>query len=128
MLDTGAIASLLHTSRSTEYSVQVMLVIGRLWNKFFKATAFDHYDDLKPLLQEVVDNHRKYACVIICDNRPNWKKFSVQVMLVNGRLWRDLNLDYLCLVPYYTGDSRYNMIKYAWVPCTNCLTGLFNSQ
>ena len=56
------------------------------------------------------------------------KKFSIKVMVVIGRLWRDLDLDYLCLVAYCAGDSRFNMIEHAWSPTTSWLTGLVLSE
>ena len=97
-------------------------------NKFFKSTAFNHYDDLLPLIAEARDSENKYACVILCDNGPDWQKFSLKVIFVVGRLWRDLNLDYICLVSYCAGDSRYNMIEHAWAPVTKWLVGLTLSE
>ncbi|XP_038052645.1 uncharacterized protein LOC119725325 [Patiria miniata] len=41
-----------------------------------------------------------------------------------GRLWRDLHLDYFCILGYAPGDSRYNMIEHCWAPVTTWLTGL----
>ena len=60
-------------------------------NKFFKSTAFNHYDDLLPLIREIRDSQGKFGCIMVCDNGPDWKKLSLKVMIVVGRLWRDLN-------------------------------------
>ena len=92
-------------------------------NKFFRATVYNHYDDLFPMLQSAKENG-KHSCVIVCDNGPDWRKNSLKLLVVIGRLWRDLDLDYICLVSYCAGDSRFNMIEHAWAPTTSWLTGL----
>lgn len=93
-------------------------------NKFHKASVYNHHEDLKQLIQRVNEKDGKYAAVIISDNGPDWKKHSLKVVQMIGRLWRDLNLDYLCIVAYSPGDSRFNMVEHSWAPLTMWLTGL----
>ena len=92
-------------------------------NKFFRATTYNHYDDLFPIVADA-KKAGKHSLVIICDNGPDWKKNSLKVAIVIGRLWRDLDLDYVCVVSYCAGDSRFNMIEHAWSPTNTWLTGL----
>ena len=93
-------------------------------NKFSRASVCNHYADLLPLLRNVRDRDDKNAAFIVSDNGPDWKKSSLKVIMMMGRLWRDLGLDYLCIVSYAPGDSRFNMIEHSWVPMTMWLTGL----
>ena len=93
-------------------------------NKFFKATVYNHYDDLEPLLRKERDEEGRYAAVIVTDNGSDWSKNSLKVLVSLGRLWRDLSLDYLCVVAYCPGDSKYNMIEHSWSPTTLWLCGL----
>lgn len=99
------------------------LYISLRGNKFFKATAYNHYDDLRPILEDA-QRRGQNSAIIICDNGPDWGKYSVKVAMCAGRLWRDLGLDYLCLVAYSSGDSRFNMVEHAWAPTTAWLAGL----
>ncbi len=92
-------------------------------NKFFRASAYNHYDDLRPIIEEA-QRQGKNSVIIVCDNGPDWTKNSVKVAMCAGRLWRDLGLDYICLIAYSAGDSRFNMIEHAWAPTTSWLAGL----
>lgn len=93
-------------------------------NKFHRASVYNHHTDLTPLLRSVCGKGRRNAAVIVSDNGPDWKRNSVKVVLMMGRLWRDLELDYLNIVSYAPGDSRFNMIEHSWAPLTMWLTGL----
>ena len=109
---------------TTKYPRTGPLTVCLRGNKFVKATVCNHYADLLPLLHEVRDKDGKHAAVIVSDNGPDWRKHSLKVVMMMGRLWRDLGLDYLCIVAYALGDSKFNMIEHSWAPVTSWLTGL----
>ena len=90
----------------------------------FRATSYNHYDDLLPLVKKIQREEGKNALIVTCDNGPDWKKNSIKVFFCMGRLWRDTHLDYLCMTSYAPGDSKFNPIEHAWSPVTIWMVGL----
>ena len=86
--------------------------------KLQPATVFNHLTDLHQLLE-----HEHSPClIVICDNGPDWSKTSLKTFIVMGRLWRDLNLEFLSVISYAPGDSKYNPIEHARSPVTSWLS------
>ena len=83
-------------------------------NKFNKDNAFTHKNDLSAVIQ----HQNKSAVIIVCDNGPDWNKTSLKTFVAMGRLWQMHQLDYLCMIAYAAGDSKYNPIEHAWSPIT----------
>ena len=96
-------------------------------NKFFRATCYNHYDDLAPILKDG-KARGEHSAIIVSDNGPDWNKNAIKTLMLVGRLWRDLNLDYVCLTAYASKDSRFNMIEHAWAPVNSWLVGLCLSE
>ena len=68
--------------------------------------------------------YNKHAVSITCDNGPDWSHKSPLTQMYMGRIWRDLNLDYLVLVSYAPGHSADNMIEHEWAPLGKFLVGV----
>ena len=91
-------------------------------SSFHKDCALTHYEDLCTILRPLTE--KKKALVLVVDNGPDWHKNSAKTFLAMGRLWKDLKLDYLLLVSYAPGDSKFNPIEHAWAPITIWWSGL----
>ena len=91
--------------------------------KLSQATVVNHLTDLYQLLE----GQHKPCLVIVCDNGPDWSKTSIKTVLSMGRLWRDLGLDYLCVIAYAPRDSKFNPIEHAWSPVTSWLSQVVTS-
>jgi hypothetical protein len=91
-------------------------------NSFQKDSALTHHGDLYTLLQPLTE--KKKAVTIVSDNGPDWHRNSAKTFLAMGRLRRDFKLDYLLLVSYAPGDSKFNPIEHSWAPITIWWSGL----
>lgn len=92
--------------------------------KFHSSTVETHANDLMKVLSFDINAEKKYAVSIACDNGPDWSFKSPLTQTYMGRIWRDLNLDYLVLVSYAPGHSAENMIEHAWAPLGKFLVGV----
>ena len=54
--------------------------------------------------------------MIKSDGGPDWSTKSQHVLISQGRLWRDLDLDYLAVVNLAAGHSAENEIEHCWSP------------
>ena len=91
---------------------------------FNKESAMSHSNDLMDCLRPVVDSSKKKAFVMVVDNGPDWCRHSVMTVLVMGRVWEYMDLDYLLLTSYAPGDSKFNPIEHAWAAITRWCSGL----
>ena len=92
--------------------------------KFHSSTIETHANDLFKVVGTDIKAQNKHAVSITCDNGPDWSHKSPLTQLYMGRLWRDLDLDYLVLVSYAPGHSAENMIEHAWAPLGKFLVGV----
>ena len=52
----------------------------------------------------------KPVLFLVSDNGPDWNLQSLVVLFYLGRLWQELNLDFLVICMYAPSQSAFNMI------------------
>jgi hypothetical protein len=88
--------------------------------RFHPSTALNHANDLHQILTE----RPKTIVGIISDGGPDWNLKSMHNILIYGRLWMDLNLDYLGITHHAPGNSKENPIEHAWSPLSKFIVGV----
>jgi hypothetical protein len=92
--------------------------------KFHSTTSMTHSRDLKKILQSDILRENKAAVAVLCDNGPDWSFKSQLTIFYMGRLWRDMDLDYLTVCSYAPRHSAFNMIEHAWSKLSKLLVGV----
>ena len=82
--------------------------------RYHPSNAMNHANDLHQILSR--EFPKKKAVGIISDGGPDWSIKSLHNLYIYGRLWYDLNLDYLGITQHAPGNSKENPIEHAWAP------------
>ena len=91
--------------------------------KFHKMTIQGHVNDLLPVLGESTRKGQTGA-VLIVDGGPDWNDSSWTVLIYLSRLFRQINLDFLCLTKYAPKNSALNPIEHGWSPLSKMLSSV----
>ena len=92
--------------------------------KFQSSNSQGHANDLYHILVKPEVRGKKSAAVIKSDGGPDWSTKSQHVLVSQGRLWRDLDLDYLAVVNLAAGHSAENEIEHCWSPLSKNLASV----
>ena len=87
------------------------------------AQQVKHTSDLTPILKAVVQEGRTVV-TIIGDGGPDWSTSSLLNALFFMRMWRECDLDILCVTSFAARYSAYNLIEHLWSPMSKRLTSV----
>ncbi|KAJ8035130.1 Kielin/chordin-like protein [Holothuria leucospilota] len=82
-----------------------------------------HANNLVRVLSDRTSNG-KSMLLLITDGGPDWSVKSWTVLLYLQRVFKRLDLDFLCLSNYAPGQSAFNPIEHAWSPLSRKLSGV----
>ena len=88
--------------------------------KCHSSTSETHRFDLKLMIDEVV-KEGQMVVTVIADGGPDWSTNSMLNALFFLRLWKECNLDLLCICSYAACYSAYNPIEHFWAPMPKIL-------
>ena len=91
--------------------------------KLCSSTSETYCNDLKPMIHEVQKKGRTIV-TIIADSGPDWSTASLLNAIFFMRLWRDCNLDMLCICSYAARFSANNPIEHLWAPMSKKLNSV----
>ena len=92
--------------------------------KFNKMTIQEHVNDLIPIIEATCTTNNKTGIVLLVDGGPDWNDASWTVLLYLTRMFRRLNLDFLCMSKYAPKNSALNPIEHGWAPLSKMLTSV----
>ena len=91
--------------------------------KLCGSTSETHCKDLKPQIEEVTKEGRSVV-IIMADSGPDWNTASLLNAIFFMRLWKQCNLDILCICSYAARYSAYNPIEHLWSPMSKKLNSV----
>ena len=89
------------------------------------STSETHCKDLKP--HEEVKKESRSVVIIIADSGPDWNTASLLNAFFFMRLWKQCNLDILCVCSYAPRYSAYNPIEHLWSPMSKKINSVWFS-